>query len=284
MSNEATVELSDVQISTKLVKKTKKGKDFFIFESNKGSLMCFDPSTANKIVVSDTAVYTLQCEDYAPSGEHKNYTVRRDGVLKVTEGAARPAQASAPRSAEEKHYVGTPKSAGSGMNGDMARDTRISKLSIFAAIAQIQASKLRVNPEMAEASTAAIIAETIMLTEGVIKELVYPVPEPIWDGKDVFEAPVAPTGNTTQQPATTAQAPAPASVTMPPVSLRPETPYLAQQPAQVNTAPATPPTPAPVMTQTAADKTAQAKALFGVKTDLESAMAARVQKMLSKTP
>ena len=286
MPNAETQEIADVQIRTKIPKKTKTQKDFWIFESSKGSLMCFDPSTAAKLNPSETALYTLNCEDYAPNGEHKNYTVVKNGLIKVTEGAARPAPA--PSGPAQGPWTAPQRSGGpgSGMNGDLARDTRISKLSIFAAIVQIQVAKMAVDPVYAACSTAVLACDAIDLTNAVVAELIYPenaakpatTPAPAATNGPVSDEPPF------KQPAQPAAQPAsqPASQQMPPVTPpAPAQPAYVPPPVQVATTPQ-PPAQPPVMMQAPADKQAQAKALFGVKTDMESAMAARVAKMLGK--
>ena len=71
MPNEETVDLLDIHVKTKLPKKTKKGKDFWIIESSKGVLMCFDPSTASRISPSDTVGYNVKA--VPPTGEFTSY-------------------------------------------------------------------------------------------------------------------------------------------------------------------------------------------------------------------
>lgn len=288
MNDEPVVEISDVQIRTKIPKKTKTSKDYWIFESSKGSLMCFDASTASKLNPSETALYTLKCTDYAPDGAHKNYTVVKNGLVKVTEGAARPITASGPAQGPWGNDRAAYPSAGTGMNGDMARDTRISKLSVFTAIIQLQTAKMKVDPEYAKLSTVVLACDAIDLTNAVVAELIYPDAP-----KAAAPAPAAPAAQEPisdeppfKQPAQPAAQPAsqPASQQMPPVTPAqpPQTaPVYIPPPVQVATPPQTPSVP-PVMMQAPADKQAQAKALFGVKTDMESAMAARVAKMLGK--
>ena len=276
MNENPTVEVTDVQIRTKLPKKTKTNKDYWIFESNKGSLMCFDPSTAQKINPSESTRYTFSAEDYAPDGQHKNYTIKKNGLVKMTEVSA---PAPAERPAESKQYSEAPTQkawggGGTGMNGDLARDTRISKLSVFAAVAQLQAAKMKVDPAYGANSVAAIVCDTMDLTNAVLTELIYPAAKPA--PVPVSEEPPflpEPAPQTYQQPV-----PAPAAV--------PSQPMPAATPRPAAVAGFVPPAPAPtpVVAQTPADKTAQAKQLFGVKTDMESQMAARVAKMLNKTP
>ena len=289
MNNEPEVMLNDVQIHTKISKQTKTGKDYFIFETSQGSMNCFDPNTCSKIIVSETARYDFKATDYAPGGQHKQYTIVRNGIIKVVEGAARPAaQASGPAKGPWNNDRPPYPSAGTGMNGDMARDTRISKLSIFAAIAQIQAAKIKMDPEYAKHSLAVLAIDNIDITNAVISELVYPLaaapaaapasapaaaPVPVSD-EPPFKQPAQPAAQPASQPA---------SLMMPPVTppVQTQAPVYIPPPAQVQTQPQPPAVP-PVMMQTAGDKAAQAKQLFGVKTDMESAMAARVARMLGK--
>jgi hypothetical protein len=287
--DEETVELADVHVKTKLPKLTKSKKDMWVFETNKGTLMCFDPSTAAKVNPSDTMGYTLTA--VPPGDGFKSYILK--GVVKVAEHvdaspAARPAAAQVPAQYSEtatgKSYTPT------GMSGDLMKDTRISKLSVFAAIAQIQAAKIKVNPDLAAASTAAIVCETMDLTNAVIAELIYPERQPMVPAaapaaangpvseEPPFKAPAQPAAQPAGQPA--------ATTAMPPVTPKPDAAPVQQNytppPAvQVATPPVTPAVP-PVMMQSAPDKAAQAKALFGVKPSLEADMAARVARMLKK--
>jgi hypothetical protein len=286
MPNAETQEINDVQIRTKIPKKTKTQKDFWIFETSKGSMMCFDPSTAAKVNPSETALYNLLCEDYAPNGEHKNYTIQKNGLLKVTEGAPRPVT---PASGPAQGPWTAPRSGGpgSGMNGDLARDTRISKLSVFTAIIQLQTAKMKVDPEYAKLSTAVLACDAIDLTNAVVAELIYPENAAKPAAAPAAAAETGPISDEPpfKQPAQPAAQPAsqPASQQMPPVTPppAPAQPAYIPPPVQVATPPQ-PPAQPPVMMQAPADKQAQAKALFGVKTDMESAMAARVAKMLGK--
>lgn len=264
MSNEQVVEMTGVQVRTKLPKTTKTNKPYWILETSRGSMMCFTEAVAAKISVSETAAYTLNVTP--PAEGYKSYVVKGvSGVAEVARPAAAPAQAQTSRPPEQKSWGG-----GTMMTGDLARDTRISKLSVFAAIAQIQAAKIRVNADYATASTAAVLAECITLTEAVLQELIYPVPAQAPANAEIQkEAPWTGGSATYTAPAATPP-PAQQSAAMPPATPRPET-----------TQPATPPTP-PAPVQTAEDKQAQAKKLFGVKSDLEAKMADRVNKMLSK--
>lgn len=256
MADAPSVELTGIRIRTKIPKTTKNNKPFWILESNQGSFMCFDASAAGKVQPSETAVYTVMATP--PTGDFKSYVLKK--VVDVKEGTAAPASApaQAPASATARSYTGT------GMSGDLAKDTRISKLSVFNAIAAIQAAKIRAgDPNYTGASTAAYIAENIELTNAVMKELIYP------DRAKVADLPTAEKhadGSTYSAPAAQQPTPAgqPAAAGLPPTSPKPEP----QQPAASQ--------------QPAADKDAQAKQLFGVKSSLDAAMADRVNHMLNK--
>ena len=296
MPNEETVDLLDVHVKTKLPKKTKSKKDMWVFETNKGTLMCFDPSTAARINPSDTVGYNVKA---VPPGDGFNSFILKSVEGTTSHEAAAPAQHAAPATPKQYSEPGPAAAAKSyaptGMNGDLMRDTRISKLSIFAAIAQIQAAKIKVNPDMAAASTMAIICDTMDCTNAVIAELIYPERQPVStdptpaavaaaqsqpvSDEPPFKAPAQPAAQLAAQPV---------SQPMPPVTPRPapqqpvQQPYYAPQPAQVATPPVAPTQPTVVM-QSPADKAAQAKALFGVKSSLEADMAARVARMLKKS-
>jgi len=290
MANEEAVELVDVHVKTKLPKKAKTGKDYWLYETNKGTVMCFEPSVAAKVNPSDTMGYTLSV---VPPGEGFKNGILKAFVRMVEHApAAGQAPAAAPAAAPY-----TPRPAGGGgsfgaMGRDMSTDIRISKLSVFSSITAIQAAQIRVNPDKAQASTAALLCEAMDLTKAVLAELMYPEMQPMTQApasaapaaaqpvsdEPPFKAPAQPAAQPAGQPA--------ASTPMPPVTPKPaaapvQQVYTPPQPAQVNTVPV-PPAQPPVMMQSPADKAEQAKVLFGTKGNMEADMAARVARMLKK--
>ena len=292
--DEEAVELSDVHVKTKLPKKAKTGKDYWLYETNKGTVMCFEPSVAAKVNPSDTMGYTLSV---VPPGEgFKNGILK--AMIKMTEHVPAGGQ-SAPSAAPVGQAPYTPRPAGGGgsfgaMGRDMSTDIRISKLSVFSSISAIQAAKIKVDPDMAKASTAAILCETMDLTKAVLAELMYPELQPVNGLPSAAQAPAAaqpvsdePPFKAPAQPAAQPAGQPAASTAMPPVTPKPapaapvQQVYTPPQPAQVATPHVAPAVP-PVMMQSPADKAEQAKVLFGTKGNMEADMAARVARMLKK--
>jgi hypothetical protein len=258
-----TVVLTDVQVNSKIDKKTKKDKLYHLLQTSRGTVMSFIPRASEGITPSQNVVYDLEVEP--PSDGYDSYTfvkllgsrphVPAPAPAQTTTAPAAPATSARPARPEySREFAET-------------KDDRISRLSVFGTVGNILAEKVKVDGAYATLPLKVLCAEAIAITEFVVNELVY-------HGTPYTPNPVNTVVAQPAQPAQTATVPPqPQSLPFPAATPRPE-----HAPTTYTAA-----TAAPVTPTAPAQAEVQKEALFGVRGELDQELAARVNKMLGRT-